>query len=138
VAFHETDWASARSFPTMLSWTRSCELVVATLTATGADPYMGMKLYSLFIGAGFPPPSLRYVSRIGGGREHVLMVTNLVVTVLPEAERLGLVTPGEIDPSTLQERVLADVTASGSVVIGWSEVGAWSTVPSQSLMLELA
>jgi ubiquinone/menaquinone biosynthesis C-methylase UbiE len=130
VAFHEIDWANARSFPTVPSWTRCCELFVATLKATGADPYLGMKLYSLFISAGLPPPSLRYVSRIGGGRELIQMVTNLVVAVLPEAERLGLVTPGEIDPSTLLDRVLADVTASGSVVIGWSELGAWSTVPS--------
>jgi ubiquinone/menaquinone biosynthesis C-methylase UbiE len=133
VAFHEIDWANARSFPTVPSWTRCCELFVATLQATGADPYMGMNLHSLFIGAGLPPPSLRYVSRIGGAREHVLMVTmvtNLVLAVMPEAERLGLVTPGEIDPSTLLNRVLEDVTASGSVVIGWSDIGAWSTVPS--------
>jgi len=59
------------------------------------------------------------------------MVTNLVTTVLPGAERLGLVTPGEIDSSTLLDRVLADVTARRSVVIGWSELGVWSTVPSQ-------
>jgi 2-polyprenyl-3-methyl-5-hydroxy-6-metoxy-1,4-benzoquinol methylase len=128
VAFHEIDWANARSFPTVPSWTRCCELIVATLKVTGADPYLGMNLHSLFIGAGLPPPSLRYVSRIGGAREHVLLVTNLLSTLLPEAERLGLVTPGEIDPSTLLDRVLADVTACGSVVIGWSELGAWSTV----------
>ncbi len=82
-------------------------------------------LHSQFIGAGLPPPSLHYVSRIGGAREHVVYVTNLVLAVLPEAERLGLVTPGEIDPSTLLDRVLADVTASDSVVIGWSN---WSLV----------
>ena len=122
--------AHARSFPTVPSWTRCCELFVATLQATGADPYMGMNLHSLFVGAGLPPPSLRYVSRIGGAREHVVYVTNLVLAVLPEAERLGLVAPGEIDPSTLLDRELADVTASGSVVIGWSDIGAWSTVPS--------
>jgi hypothetical protein len=62
------------------------------------------------------------VSRIGGASEHVQMVTKLVVSILPEAERLGLVTPGEIDPRTLLDRVLADVTASGSAVIGWPEL----------------
>jgi hypothetical protein len=88
-----------------------------------------MKLYALFVGAGLPQPSLRYGTRVGAGREHVQVVTNPMVILLPEMERLGLVRPGEVDPTTLLERVLADVTARGSVVVGWSEIGAWSTVP---------
>jgi SAM-dependent methyltransferase len=128
IAFQEVDLASARSFPTVPSWDRCCELIVATVKATGADPLVGMKLYGLFAGAGLPPPSLRYVTRIGAGRDNVQMVTNAMVTLLSEMERLGLVRPGEVDPTTLLEQVLADVTARGSIVVGWSDVGAWSTV----------
>jgi hypothetical protein len=92
-----------------------------------------MKLHALFVGAGLPPPSLRYGAVIGAGRQHVQLVTNvtnLMVTLLPEMERRGLVTPGEVDPTTLREQVLGEVTARDSVVVGWSHVGAWSTVPS--------
>ena len=130
VAFHESDWAGARSFPPVPSWDRCCQLVAETLRASGADLYLGMRLHALFVGAGLPPPPLRYVTRVGAGREHVQAVTNPVVSLLPEMERLGLVSPGEVDPTTLLERVLADVTARGSIVVGWSEIGAWSTVPS--------
>jgi SAM-dependent methyltransferase len=130
VAFHEPDWTGVHSFPPLPSWDRCCKLVGATLKSGGADLYFGTRMYSLFVGAGLPPPPLRYVTRIGAGPEHVQMVTNAIVTLLPEIERLGLVTPGEVDPTTLLERVLAEVTASGSIVVGWSDIGAWSRVPS--------
>jgi SAM-dependent methyltransferase len=129
IAFHEPDWASARSFPPVPSWDRCCQLIVETLRAGGADPLIGLRLHTLFVGAGLPPPSLRHGSPIGAGREHVRLTTDLLVTLLPEMERLWLVRPGEVDPTTLLERVLAEVTARGSVVMGWSHVGAWSTVP---------
>jgi SAM-dependent methyltransferase len=129
IAFHEPEWASTRSFPPVPSWDRCCQLIVETLRARGADPLVGLKLHGLFVGAGLPPPSLRHGSLIGAGREHVQLAVNLAVTLLPEMERLGLVRPGEVDPTTLLERVLADVTARGSIVVGWSHVGAWSRVP---------
>jgi hypothetical protein len=40
-------------------------------------------------------------------------------------ERFGIATDAELQCQTLAERVLADVEASGSVIIGRSEVGAW-------------
>jgi SAM-dependent methyltransferase len=129
IAFHEPDWTGVRSFPPVPSWDRCCQLVAETLRASGADLYLGTRLYSLFVGAGLSPPPLRYVTRIGAGREQVQVVTNPTVTLLPEMERLGLVTPGEVDPTTLLERVLAEVTARGSIVVGWSDIEAWSTVP---------
>jgi SAM-dependent methyltransferase len=129
IAFQEVEWAAARSCPPVPRWDRCCQLIVETLRACDADPQLGMKLHALFVGAGLPPPSLRYEALLGAGRDHVQAVTNLLVTLLPEMERLGLVSPGEVDPTTLLERVLADVTASGSIVMGYSLIGAWSTVP---------
>jgi hypothetical protein len=43
-------------------------------------------------------------------------------------ERLGVATAGEVDSETLAERVLAEVIATGSVIVGRSEIGAWSRV----------
>jgi hypothetical protein len=40
-------------------------------------------------------------------------------------ERLGVATRDELQPDTLSERVFAAVSASGSVVVGRSEIGAW-------------
>ena len=40
-------------------------------------------------------------------------------------ERLGVATEGEVGIETLAERVLADVIARSSVIVGRSEIGAW-------------
>jgi SAM-dependent methyltransferase len=129
IVFHEPDWTCARSFPPVPSWDLCCRRVVETMQTNGADMQMGMKLHSLFVAAGLPAPSLRLESVIGGGAnsaDQVHFTTDAAITLLSDMESLGLVAPGEIDPETLAERVLDDVTASDSVVVGRSEVGAWS------------
>jgi hypothetical protein len=67
------------------------------------------------------------------GAEQVRFTTDVVVTLLPDLERLGLVAPGEIDPETLADEVLADIAAAGSVFVGRSEIGAWSQSGAQTL-----
>jgi hypothetical protein len=60
----------------------------------------------------------------------VRFTTDLIATLLPDMERQGMVRQGEIDPETLPEEVLADITASGSIVVGRSEIGAWARLPN--------
>jgi xanthine/CO dehydrogenase XdhC/CoxF family maturation factor len=99
------------------------------MTAGGADLQVGMKLHSLFLGTGLPAPSLRYASLIGSTLEHVRFTTDIIATLLPDMERRGVVVPGAIHPETLAEDVLADITRSGSIVVGRSEIGASSRRP---------
>lgn len=99
------------------------------MTANGADMQMGMKLHSTFVAAGLAVPSIRYESVIGAGAhcsDQVHFTTDVAVTLLPDIERLGLVAPGEIDPETLADQVIAEVAARGSIIVGRSEIGAWS------------
>ena len=129
VVFHEPDWTCGRSFPPLPSWDLWNQRVVDAMQSGGADMRMGIKLHSLFVAVGLPAPSLRLETVIGGGAnssDQVHFALDAVVTLLSDMEKLGLVAPGEIDAETLAERVLDDVTASGSVVIGRSDVGAWS------------
>ena len=88
-----------------------------------------MKLHSLFLGAGLPAPSLRYASLVGSTLDHVRFTTDIIATLLPDMEQSGMVDPGSIHPETLAEDVLEDITSSGSIVVGRSEVGAWSRRP---------
>jgi SAM-dependent methyltransferase len=129
VVFHEPEWARAGSKPPVPSWERCCRLVVDGFAAGGADTEMGVKLPSLYTSVGLPTPTLAMATVIGAGAnsaEQVHFTTDVVVTLLPDVERLGLVAPGEIDPETLADLVLADLAASGSVFVGRSEIGAWS------------
>jgi hypothetical protein len=43
-------------------------------------------------------------------------------------ERLGVATALEVDAETLAERVLREIAACDGVVVGRSEIGAWSRV----------
>ena len=131
VVFHEPEWACARSVPPVAIWDRCCEWVVEAMTANGADMQMGMKLPSTYVAAGLPIPSMRYESVIGAGAncsDQVHFTTDVAVTLLPDIEKLGLVAPGEIDPETLAGEVIADVAARGSIIVGRSEIGAWSRI----------
>src|SRR5262249_36569153 len=133
VVFHEPEWARAHSAPPVPSWQRCCRLVVEGVTAGGADSEMGAKLPAVFAAAGLPEPKLAMETVIGAGAgsaEEVRFTTDIVVTLLPELERRGHVAPGEIDPATLADRVLADIAACRSVFVGRSEIGAWSTNPA--------
>jgi 2-polyprenyl-3-methyl-5-hydroxy-6-metoxy-1,4-benzoquinol methylase len=129
VVFQEPEWACARSIPSVPSWDRCCQWVVEAMTANGADMQMGMKLHSVFAAAGLSTPTMRYESVIGAGAncsDQVHFTTDVAVTLLPDIEKLGLVTAGEINPDTLADDVIADIAASDSIVVGRSEIGAWS------------
>jgi len=131
VVFHEPDFDSERSFPPVLTYDRCCHWVVAALRLSGADPQMGIKLHATFVAAGLPAPSMRLESVIAGGTnisDYVHLKTDVACSLAPEMERLGIATAGEVDIETLAERVLAEVTANSGVIVGRSEIGAWSRV----------
>ena len=41
---------------------------------------------------------------------------------------MGVVTAAEVDIETLAERLQREVTAGGGIIMGRSEIGAWSRV----------
>ncbi len=129
VVFHEPDWEGTRSFPQVPTYEHCCRWIVETLRRSGADPRMGIKLHSAFVGAGLPAPSMQLESVIGGGAgssDQVQFKTDLVWTLVSEMERLGVATAAEVDAETLAERVLNEVVHCDGVVVGRSEIGAWS------------
>jgi hypothetical protein len=56
------------------------------------------------------------------------MIAELAITMAPVMEEQGVVLPGEIDPASFRSRMRNDVERLESVVIGRSEIGAWSRV----------
>jgi 5,10-methylene-tetrahydrofolate dehydrogenase/methenyl tetrahydrofolate cyclohydrolase len=55
-------------------------------------------------------------------------MADLVATVVPALERLGIATAAEIGIATLAERMKREVAANNCLIIGRSEVGAWARV----------
>jgi hypothetical protein len=88
-------------------------------------------LHAAYVAAGLPAPSLRLEAVIGGsegGAAWLEVIAETVRSILPEMERLGLSTAGEVDIDTLADRLHREVAAGGGIVIGRTEIGAWSRV----------
>jgi hypothetical protein len=95
------------------------------------DTNMAARLYQTFVDAGLRAPSMRMQTFVGGGAgcmDWLQAVAELVGSLLPAMERLGVTTAAEVDIETLAERLRREVTASDSVIIGRSEIGVWSRV----------
>jgi SAM-dependent methyltransferase len=128
IMFHEVDWHGVQSNPPSPTYARCCRWLIETSEMNGNDMRMGMKLHSTFLSAGLPTPSMRLEAIIRGGANSldlVHFITGVFATLLPEMERLGIATANEVDLQSLGERLSAEVASAG-VLVGRSEIGAWS------------
>ncbi len=131
IVFHESDWQGARSVPPAPIYDRCCALAERTIRELGGDTSMGAKLPAVFQKAGLQSPAMRLEAVIGAGPSagaRTALVADLVQSLLPDMERVGLVQPGEIDAATLADTMLEEVLALGSTVVGRSEIGAWTRI----------
>jgi hypothetical protein len=88
-----------------------------------------VKLHATFLAAGLPAPTMRMESLIAGGTtssDQVHYEMDVVASLVPEMERLGIAKAGDVDADTLADRVFEEVIATDSVIVGRSEIGAWS------------
>ena len=129
MVFHEPDWVSSRSSPPAPTYDRCVALIRNTFRFAGTDSDMASKLYTAFVAAGLPAPSMRMQTFIGGGAacsDFLQAVADLIGILVPTMERQGITTGAEENVETLAERLTAEVIARGSIVVGRSEVGAWT------------
>jgi SAM-dependent methyltransferase len=131
IVFHEIDWGGPRSLPPVPTFDRCCAWGRTTLERHGTETRMGMKLYPAFVAAGLPPPRMRLESIVAGGSgalELLQRMVDLMVTLLPEMERLGVASAAEVGLDSLLDRLLEETIAGPSVIIGLSQVAAWCRV----------
>ena len=129
VVFHEPDWVSARSVPPVPTYDRCRRWLHEVFVRSDMDDNMADRLYGIFVRAGLETPSMRMHTFIAGGTAGDVFLeatADIITTLAPQIERLGLATASEIDIATLASRMKAEAAANGSVIIGRSEVGAWA------------
>jgi SAM-dependent methyltransferase len=132
IVFHEVDWNGARSNPVAPLYEQCCEWIVRTFKTLGTNPHMGQDLHSAFVSAGLAPPSMVVRALIGGRSDAISgaeLVAELTLTMAPVMEEQGVVARGEIDPASFTRQVCAEVERLDSVIVGRSEIGAWSRLP---------
>lgn len=127
LVFHELDLSSYRSLPRAPLFEQCMRWIVAAQGGVGTNTQMGLELYSAFRLAGLPAPALRYDTRVGGGADFVSheLIADVVRSLLPVIERLGVARREEIDIDTLQGRLREELLASGGVVVIPALIGAW-------------
>jgi hypothetical protein len=105
----------------------------------GVELLMGMKLYQVFLDAGFDTPHLTTSALIGGGRDWVERFTaaigaNALRSIMPQILRYGIASEDQIGVETFDQRYMDEVLTQGSVGRWFINVGAWArkrmTAPS--------
>ena len=131
VVFHEPDWVNARSVPAAVTYDRCCAWIQEVFRQSGTDGNMADRLYDIFGRAGLGAPEMRMQTFIGGpaASERLLeAIADLIGTLVPALERLGIATAADIDIATLADRMKREVVAKNCLIIGRSEIGAWARV----------
>ena len=129
IVFHEPDLSHVRSLPPAPTYDLCCQWIIQTFHLVGTEINMADQLHQAFVEAGLPTPFMRMETFIGGGEEcarWLQAIAEIAETLLPTMERLGVATAADVSVATLTERMRREVFKSGSVVIGRSEVAAWS------------
>jgi ubiquinone/menaquinone biosynthesis C-methylase UbiE len=132
VCFQECDDHYTYAYPATPLWNQVRTWLLAALDHAGVESRMGLRLYRTFREAGLPEPNLRLEAAIGGGASAPVFVwADVLRSVIPTLEQAGIATEAEIEPDTLEERLKADLTATGGIMISIVVVGAWSrTAPA--------
>ena len=131
MAFHEPDWSFVRSDPPAPAYDQCTKWTVETFDRVGTSTNMGAKLHRAFVGAGLPPPTMRMQAVIGdatSAAEWLRAVAELAIVLAPTMEQQGVASLADIDCDTLVDRVMQDVAARHSMIVGRAEIGAWVQV----------
>ena len=128
VIFQEFDVANCRSLPLAPTFELSLDRIKRTLSATGARTQLGLDLYSVFVAAGLPGPSMRMDALIGGGPDCPIfdLVAEVTRSLSPAMEKLKIATAREVDISTLAQRMRDEVVAARGIVLSPVLIGSWS------------
>jgi len=89
------------------------------------------KLFSAFVGAGLPAPTMRLEAVVGGGTnssDSLRLIAELTVSLSATIEELGIGSVADLDPDTLLDQMRDEAQATNSVVVGHFQFGAWSSL----------
>jgi SAM-dependent methyltransferase len=131
LVFQEPTWSSAVPHAQHLPLRSACvELVCEALRRGGAQPDMALTLFRSFPDSGLPIPQMRIDIPIGHDLPSRRWLYELLCTVRPRFEGLGISSDAIGDFGTLEERLDSELSATRSYATFVGLVGAWSRKPS--------
>lgn len=131
VAFQEINLLGARSVPSTPTLELAENWVRETFARSGIEVQMGPKLHGVFRAAGLPSPEMRVDGLISASEGVVpALMTDVIRTILPMIEHIGLATRDEVDIDTLEDRMRAELEAEDATLSSPLLVGAWARLPA--------
>jgi ubiquinone/menaquinone biosynthesis C-methylase UbiE len=129
VVFQEIDASGCKSHPASPTYERFADWITRAFHLTGAQTKTGLELHRTFQSAGLPAPTLRLDAAVGAGPDTPAykMLPEIVRSLLPAMERLGIATAAEVEVESLGLRIRDEVVANNGIVISPSLIGAWAT-----------
>jgi protein-L-isoaspartate O-methyltransferase len=127
VAFQEFDISQLSQSPPSEVFGQMRKHIQTAFSRSGTELDMGTKLYSTFLLAGLPAPTMNAVSPVGCGPKwygYDYMV-GVLRSLLPLIERSGIANTSDIGIDTLAERLRDDAMANQRVTFLPRLVGAW-------------
>jgi 2-polyprenyl-3-methyl-5-hydroxy-6-metoxy-1,4-benzoquinol methylase len=128
VAFQEMNVAEAKSFPQVDLFEQSMRWIIETLDREKVKNLMGLGLFRTFVEAGLPPPQMIMGARVEGSSDSLgyQIVAQVVKSLLPVMEKLGVANEKEVQIETLAQRLRDEVISQGAVIVLPPLVGAWT------------
>jgi 2-polyprenyl-3-methyl-5-hydroxy-6-metoxy-1,4-benzoquinol methylase len=130
VALQEFDISQVSQSPPSELFQQMIIRIQTAFSASGTELDMGTKLYSTFLAAGLPAPTMNAVTPVGCGPKwygYDYMV-GVLRSLLPLIERGGIARTSEIGIGTLAKRLLDDAVANQRVNFLPRVVGAWARI----------
>lgn len=131
IAFQEPSWKPFLALCShMPLWSACGSLAVDAFEGAGANAEMGPELPRLFERAGLPSPVMRMEMLLGNDLESTRWTCDLLSSLRPQIERLGLSVEKVGDFETLAERLRHEAAASGTAAPCVALIGAWCVKPA--------
>jgi hypothetical protein len=129
ICVQEGDLAYDWVHPMTPLWTQVRAWFLETLARLNVASRLALELHSKFVSAGLPAPQMRLESALDAGvQAPVWAWSDVVKGVLPFMEQLGVATADQVQPETLEERLLAELLDADAVLISPPLVAAWARV----------
>jgi SAM-dependent methyltransferase len=128
VVFQEMAMAMTRCIPEGPLFRECVARIIGTFERAGFETDMGAKLFTTFLDAGLPAPQMIASNHAGGGPDSPVYdyISETMRSLLPVAERLGVVTAAEADVDTLAERLRQETVGQKACIMLPPLVGAWA------------
>ena len=123
--------SASRQQPVGPAFSAAIQRIIGAFHAVGRPTEFGLELPRLYHAAGLPTPrmTLGGIPEFGGGAVAYTMLAEVTRTLLPVMECTGLVDPGQLDVSRLEEDMRTEGSALEATALPPLLVTAWSQVP---------